>query len=282
MVRTRATSSRNSRRASSNWRAASSLETIRSRISRLLPTFGPLIVSKSRASAWKVMIEPGGELERGEVPVVGQLLVLLQRGGGRGRRSDRWPPQGDDDLLARLGLAGRDRDRSAGRSGCRNRRRRGRGPGRSPRPARRGRSWARRSRRGGPRRGSCGRRYRTSSRLAKPSVSCRRNQKLKLPLTGIAVLKRVLDESKATAVPAGSSPMCSSADASGLLASASSSSRVPSRARSWVRPGASVWAGTPGVGRGDHADGQRLEARRRDDPHRRRRGSTSSHRRRSP
>ena len=58
MARIRAISSRISRRASSSWRAASSLETIRSRISRLLPRFGPLIASKSRASAWKVMIEP--------------------------------------------------------------------------------------------------------------------------------------------------------------------------------------------------------------------------------
>ena len=62
MVRTRAISSRSSRRASSNWRAASSLETIRRRISRLLPMFGPLIVSKSRASAWKVMTVPTASL----------------------------------------------------------------------------------------------------------------------------------------------------------------------------------------------------------------------------
>ncbi len=62
IVSTRASSSRSSRRASSNWRAASSLETIRSRISRLLPTFGPLIASKSRASAKNVMTDPGVSL----------------------------------------------------------------------------------------------------------------------------------------------------------------------------------------------------------------------------
>ena len=81
-------------------------------------------------------------------------------------------------------------------------------------------------------------------------MSFRRNQKLKFALTGIAVLNRVRDASKARPSPAGSSPIRSSAGASGLLASPSSSSRVPSRARSWVRPGASVWAGMPVYGGG--------------------------------
>ena len=55
-------SSRSSRRASSNCRAASSFDTILKRTSRLLPIFGPLIASKSRASAWKVMTVPTGSL----------------------------------------------------------------------------------------------------------------------------------------------------------------------------------------------------------------------------
>ena len=70
IVRTRASSSRSSRRPSSNWRAASSLETIRRRISRLLPSFGPLIVSKIARLGMERDHRPHRQLERSELPVV--------------------------------------------------------------------------------------------------------------------------------------------------------------------------------------------------------------------
>ena len=51
----------------------------------------------------------------------------------------------------------------------------------------------------------------------------------------------------------------------GLVGQASSSSRVPSRARSCVSPGASTWAGSPVYSGADQPDRQRLQGGRRND-----------------
>ena len=71
------------------------------------------------------------------------------------------------------------------------------------------------------------------------------NQKLVLSASVKRVWKPFRAGLKSIAAGDGASPRCSSALASGLLAWASSSIRVPSRARKVVRPGARVWGAIP-------------------------------------